>query len=135
MLTRVSVEVLEMYVVHDVIYLKIVVDNMSYDPVSMTNASLKDDFSGVVFKPVYDEKIITSSSSYSLKTSKIPVNINQKYAECFYLAFPTKDTPFKGKADNSMTLSVKISKKEYTDEYKIIEKMQDIQELRSRSLR
>lgn len=118
--TRTEIDILAQFNFSDSICLKISVNNLSSNPVAITEASLSNRVTFITSKANYFNKTIATVTRKtngevtgfdSIIAEGVPINLQEKSARAFYLSFPVEEEDLNSLIQNNITLNLKINGK------------------------
>lgn len=119
-MVRVDINVIALYKMRDIIFIKISTNNLSTNPVAITETILSNRSQNFSAKATHYDKTIATSTKRTGKeitgidkliAQGVPVNIPSKSALAFYLAFPVSPNIIDTVTNDKMTLNLKINGK------------------------
>lgn len=128
---RINIDILGLYCVSDIIYLKFTINNLSANPIAITRANLSNKTQGMVLEAYHFAKPIAYSVSKTngvkeserfLTADKVPVNVSQKSAISVYFAFPLKEIDLIDFSKGILSLDLKINGKFFSSEFSYLTK-------------
>lgn len=119
-LVRVDADILALYKMGDMIYIKTSVNNLSSNPVAITEITLSNRNQNFSTKSTHYDKTLATLTKRTgkeitgfgkLTANGVPINIPTKSALAFYLAFPVSSNLIDTVTNGKMTLDLKINGK------------------------
>lgn len=119
---RIHVEFLSIYNMADRIFLKILIDNRSSNPIAISRIELQNKILGRVLSSTnYQEKIFWKinrtkgkvTGSAMLNSEKLPINVPAKSGRSFFVAFAIDRNTIDLFCKNDLDLNLKIAGKFY----------------------
>lgn len=138
-LVRVEIDILALYKMSNIIFLKVSINNLSSNPLAITSATLSNTKNSVAALGSHHEKRILKNTykennvvvdTQKLFSDKIPINISKQSARSVFIAFPISKNNIDQLCDNNLSLDLKINKKYISSNFNFISKNSPIEQLK-----
>ncbi len=130
-LVRIEVDVLALYKMRNIVFLKVSINNLSSNPLAITNATLSNTKNSITALGSHQEKTILKNTHRENKvitdverlfSDKIPINISRQTASSFFIAFPISNDKIDQLCDNELSLDLKVNQRYISSKFTFISK-------------
>jgi len=128
---RIETDIIALFKAPDMIYLKVSINNLSSNPIAITEATLSNRNNSVSSRSTHYKKTFASitrrtngevQGTDSLVAESVPINISSKSAVAFYLAFPICSDQIDSFFVGNATIDLKVNGRYYPTSFNPISK-------------